>query len=289
MIRAFPEHTGREGGFRETGLLVLHPPEDEPAVRGVVARLNQQGIRTELLAPAEIARRWPAFDLAGIGLGAYELDAGYADPVLVTAGLLERARELGARTRLGRRVERIEPRGPAWSLLLDDGERLSCARVLIAAGPRGAERVPAFGDLPNGYYLRPEGEELFLVGPLHPGPRVDPDDFPEALTEAEAARPRRTRRAPRPRPRARAGPRGVGEPVRREPRLAARDRRGRPGGVRRRRHERPRVQARAGARPARRGPRPGGSRGSPPRAVPPPPLRRAPGLAAGYGEARILG
>ena len=214
MIRDFPEHTGRESGFRPTGLLVLHPPEDEQAVREVVPRLNAQGIRTELLAPEEIAARWPAFDLEGVTLGAFELDAGYADPVLVTQGLLERARELGAQTRYGRRVAALRPQGAGWSLELDDGERVACARVLLAAGPwtralalqagvdlplsverhfvatfawGGAERVPAHGDLPNGYYFRPEGQELFLVGPLHPEPTVDPDDFPEALADDEAA------------------------------------------------------------------------------------------------------
>lgn len=213
MIRELPERIGRDGGFRPTGLLVLHPPEDEPAVREVVPRLNAQGIRTELLTPEEIAGRWPAFDLDGVALGAFELDAGYADPVLVTQGLLERARELGTETRYGRRVAALRPQGEAWSLELDDGERITCPRVLIAAGPwtralaRGAgvdlplsverhfvatfawggpEHVPAHGDLPNGYYLRPEGEELFLMGPLHPEPTVDPDDYRETLAEDEA-------------------------------------------------------------------------------------------------------
>ena len=40
MFRDFEQHTGRDSGFRETGLLVLHPPEDEAAVREVVPRLT---------------------------------------------------------------------------------------------------------------------------------------------------------------------------------------------------------------------------------------------------------
>jgi glycine/D-amino acid oxidase-like deaminating enzyme len=47
--------------------------------------------------------------------------------------------------------------------------------------------MPAHGDLPNGYYFRPEGEELFLVGPLHPEPQVEPDDYDEHLAERESA------------------------------------------------------------------------------------------------------
>jgi glycine/D-amino acid oxidase-like deaminating enzyme len=49
-------------------------------------------------------------------------------------------------------------------------------------------RVPPHGDLPNGYYFRPEGEELFLVGPLHPEPTVDPDAFDEHVGSEEASR-----------------------------------------------------------------------------------------------------
>jgi len=212
MFRDFPEHTGRESGFRPTGLLVLHPPEDEPTVRAIVPRLNEQGIATELLTPEEITTAWPAFDLSGIALGAHELGAGYADPVLTTQGLLDRARELGAETVFGRSASSIEAEGASWVVVTDDGTRVPCARVLIAAGPwtrplaaqvgadlpltverhivatfgwGGAEPMPAHGDLPNGYYFRPEGEELFLVGPLHPEPNADPDDYPETLSTAE--------------------------------------------------------------------------------------------------------
>jgi sarcosine oxidase subunit beta len=213
MFRDFEQHTGRSSGFRETGLLVLHPPEDEATVREVVPRLNEQGIPTDLLEPQQVVAEWPAFDLDGIAVAAFERDAGYADPVLTTQGMLERARELGAETRFGR-VTAIEPEGDAWGLTTGEGDTVTAERVLIAAGPWsqgiaamvGAElpltverhivatfawsddvRVPAHGDLPNGYYFRPEGDELFLVGPLHPEPTVDPDDFDERVGPDEAS------------------------------------------------------------------------------------------------------
>ena len=214
MFRDFPEHTGRGSGFRPTGLLILHPPEDEPTVREVVPRLNEQGVPTVLMTPEEVAARWPAFDLEGIALGAHELDAGYADPVLTTQGLLDRARELGAETRFDHAVVGLEPDGRDWAVRTDDGSRVSCARALLATGPwtkplasqvgadlpltverhivatfawGDAEPMPAHGDLPNGYYFRPEGDELFIVGPLHEEPNVDPDAYPEALAHAEGA------------------------------------------------------------------------------------------------------
>ena len=214
MFRDFERHTGRDAGLRETGLLVLHPPEDEATVREVVPRLNDQGIPTDLLEPQQVVAEWPAFDLDGIAIAAFERDAGYADPVLTTQGLLQRARELGAEIRPGHGVTAIERHGPAWSVSTTDAS-VQAERVLIAAGPWSAPlaamvgadlpltverhivatfawsddtRVPAHGDLPNGYYFRPEGDELFLMGPLHPEPTVDPDDFDERVGTNEAER-----------------------------------------------------------------------------------------------------
>ena len=214
MIRDFPEHIGRESGFRSTGLLVLHPPDDEATVREVVPRLNEQGIPTRLLTPEQILDEWPAFALDDVAIGAHELDAGYADPVLTTQGMLERAVELGAEVRYGAAVTTIVPEGMGWAIATGDGSRVSCSRVLIAAGPwtrplaaqvgadppltverhivatfawGGASPMPAHGDLPNGYYFRPEGDELFLMGPLHPEANADPEDFAEPLADAESA------------------------------------------------------------------------------------------------------
>ncbi len=215
MFRDFERHTGRDAGFRPSPLLMLHPPEDEEQVREVVPRLNEQGIPTDLLTPEEVAARWPSFDVSGIGICAWEKDAGYADPVLTTQGLLERARELGAEARIGDPVIAIEPEGPRWAVVGADGTRTPCERVLIAAGPwtkplaaqvgadlplhverhvvavfawGPAEPVPGHGDVPGGYYFRPEGEELFLVGPLLPEPEADPDDFRETIAEEEIRR-----------------------------------------------------------------------------------------------------
>jgi glycine/D-amino acid oxidase-like deaminating enzyme len=215
MIRDFEQHTGRDSGFRRTGLLVLHPPEDEGAVRATVPRLNEQKIATDLLAPDEVRAEWPAFDLEGIAVAAFERDAGYADPVLVTQGLLERARELGAALRLDAAATTITRDRTAWRIATSAGDELTAERVLIAAGPWtrplaaqvGADlpltverhivatfawpddvRVPAHGDLPNGYYFRPEGDELFLMGPLHPEPSADPDRFDERLGPDESER-----------------------------------------------------------------------------------------------------
>jgi sarcosine oxidase subunit beta len=204
---------GGDAGFRRTGALFLHPPEDIPEATETAARLNDLGIRTELLDPEEIGSRFPGFDLFGIGIGAWDADAGYADPAGTTVGLLKRAVELGAEARVRQAVSAIEPRaGEGWSLRTADGNRVGCRRVLIAAGPwtaqlaaqvdvslpltverhvvvtfrwGGARPMPLHADLIGGYYFRPEGTELFLVGSLHPADQVNPDRFAETVADRE--------------------------------------------------------------------------------------------------------
>lgn len=213
MFRRFPELTGEESGFRHTGLLFLHPPQDAARVEENARQLNELGVEVDVLDAEEISRRHPSFDLDGIAVGAWERNAGYADPALATGGLFKRALELGAEHRLGREVTHIEANGEGGATVAtDDGERVSCRRLLVAAGPwtrpllqqvgvdlpltverhivgtyrwEEATPQPGHGDLIGGYYFRPEGEELFLVGPLHTAPTVDPDRFEERISERE--------------------------------------------------------------------------------------------------------
>lgn len=216
MLQRFEELTGRDAGFRRTGLLFLHPPEDAEAMGAAVGRLNDLGIATELLDREALADRFPRFDLTGIGIAAFEREAGYADPDATTLGLFERAVAMGAEARLGRRVVGLEPRAGGGAVLqTEDGSTTSCGRVLIAAGPwtralalqagadlplhverhivavfrwGTAEPVQAHGDLVGGYYFRPEGHEMYLVGPLPAELEADPDDYSEEIADHEVAR-----------------------------------------------------------------------------------------------------
>jgi sarcosine oxidase subunit beta len=226
MMASFEEHTGRSAEFRRTGMLFLHPPEDTDEVRESVEGLNRLGIATELLEPSVLVERHPMIDPAGIGIAAWERDAGHADPHAVTLGLFERALESGAEAFVGSPVTEIEldPSGGA-TLVTERGDRIACGRILLAAGPwtgplarlvgvelplhverhvvatfrwGGADPCPPHGDVAGGYYLRPEGSEQFLMGPLHEEPPVDPDRFDEAIgsDEIERLAERLVRRVP---------------------------------------------------------------------------------------------
>src|SRR5205823_10625850 len=108
---------------------------DAARVARTAEGLIELGIATEILSTSELASRFPSFDLAGVGLGAWERDAGYADPASTTMGLFGRAVELGAEPRLRTAVDLIEPDGAGWAVVASDGSRTRADRVLVAAGP----------------------------------------------------------------------------------------------------------------------------------------------------------
>jgi sarcosine oxidase subunit beta len=226
MFERFDELTGSSAGFVKTGFLFLHPPEDDEAMRASADRLNGLGIAVDVLKGDALSECARGFDLAGIGVAAYERNAGYADPHAATEGLYRRAVQLGAKGRLGRRVIDMRPLSSGAVVVLDDGSEISCERVLIAAGPwtrplaakagaelpltverhvvatfqwAGIEPAPSHGDLVNGYYFRREGQDLYLVGPTHEAANVHPDHFEESILpdEVEDLARRVTTRVPR--------------------------------------------------------------------------------------------
>ncbi|HSR26346.1 MAG TPA: FAD-dependent oxidoreductase, partial [Candidatus Eisenbacteria bacterium] len=92
MFRDFRDLTnGRDAGHHVTGALFLHGRDEAERVREAAARMNAIGTRIELLGPDDLERRHPDLALDGVAVGAWEPTAGYADPVLTTAGLFERA------------------------------------------------------------------------------------------------------------------------------------------------------------------------------------------------------
>ena len=213
MFERFVELTGVDAGHRRTGLYLLHPEADVASVHAAVAELNDLGVATDLLEPSALAERLPSFDLSGVAIAAFERHAGYADPHATTEGLFRAALERGAEARLGATVTAIEPDPAGGGVLVTGaGERLACDRILLAAGPwtrplarmvgvelpltverhvvasfgwGRAEPVPGFADVPGGLYLRPDGDDQFLLGWLTPAPQVDPDRFATSISPDE--------------------------------------------------------------------------------------------------------
>lgn len=217
LFHGFTDWThGGQAGFVTTGALFLHPAEDATTVRDTARRLTGIGIRTEVLGPRELAHDFPVFTPEGIGLGAWEPGAGYADPAGTTVGMLERVRRLGARVRPDTEVTHVEPGPGAVRLRTARGERVTAGRVLLAAGPWTAGLLATFGvrlplraerhivsaygwgtadpvpyvwaSMPDGIYAKPEGTAGFLVGTLREEPPADSGDFARDLTDGERIR-----------------------------------------------------------------------------------------------------
>jgi glycine/D-amino acid oxidase-like deaminating enzyme len=229
MFRSFAELTGgRDCGYHETGAVYLHPEGDAAALHDAATYMNSIGTRIEMLGPADLRRDFPLLNTDGVGVAGWEPGAGYADPVATTAGLLARACELGATQRLYTRVVSIQSRsGGGATLSLESGETTECERLLIAAGPwtrsLAAQLGPelpltverhyvatirwhdaremrfAHADIAGGYYCKPEGEDLYCLGPLTPEPEVDPDEPVRGLDaeESHALARLATKRIPR--------------------------------------------------------------------------------------------
>jgi glycine/D-amino acid oxidase-like deaminating enzyme len=229
MFGDFGELTGgRDCGFHQTGMVYLHPESDAAALGDAARYMNSIGTRIDVLSHDDLRSEFPLFALDGVGVAAWEPDAGYADPVATTAGILARASELGATLRLYTRVAGLEPRrGGGAKVLLENGEAEEYERLLIAAGPWtkslavqlgvdlpltverhyvatirwSSAREMRYGhaDVPGGYYCKPEGDDLYCLGPLTAEPEVDPDDPVRGieLEESDALARLATRRIPR--------------------------------------------------------------------------------------------
>jgi sarcosine oxidase subunit beta len=205
---------GHDSGYRRTGLLFLHPPNDASEVTENAARLNSLGIRVELFGTDALARQFPQFVYDGIGIGAFEVDAGYADPAGTTAGMMAGALAAGATLRARTTIDQLSQRpGGGAALRLANGETLEAERLLIAAGPWTASLVRQLGvdlpltverhvvatvhledtgtprighgDLVTGYYCRPEGADQYLMGWTHASDQVDPDRFDPTIRHDE--------------------------------------------------------------------------------------------------------
>jgi sarcosine oxidase subunit beta len=180
-------------GFVRTGFMQVMPDALADAVRANVEMQQEIGVNTRIADPAEIARLLPGAVTDDIGIAAYELESGYADPSGTAAGFLAAARMHGARLIQGCRVSAVAVDGDAVVGVETDRGRFDAPAVVAVAGAWAAALahtvgvdVPvepwrhdtAFFGLPEGrgpdfpividemnqVYFRPEARDMMLVG-----------------------------------------------------------------------------------------------------------------------------
>jgi sarcosine oxidase len=137
--RALERDTGVDL-LRITGVLQIGRP-DSPIVSGTLASCRAYDLRHEVLDPAEMASRHPAFALDGDEIAVFEAEGGFLRPESAVAAHLALARRHGAAVRTGARVSAVEPGGGGVTLRLG-AERIRARRVVVATGPWIGELVP---------------------------------------------------------------------------------------------------------------------------------------------------
>lgn len=142
--RALERETGRDI-LTITGVLQIGRP-DSPIVSGTLASCRAYDLEHEVLDPAGMARRYPAFALDRDEIAVFESQGGFLRPEAAVAAHLDLARRHGAQMRMASRVTAIEPDDAGVTLALA-GERVRARRVVVATGPWIGELVPALAKL----------------------------------------------------------------------------------------------------------------------------------------------
>ena len=208
----FDDVVGGECDFHRTGFLLTAREDTLESLTANVEMHRSLGIDSRLLTAEEVREIEPHVDLEGIVAGAWEPEAGYADPYAATTAYAARAADHGAEIRTGTMALAIDRRGDRVTGVTTDAGRIDAGAVVLAAGPwAGALLAPLgvelpiragrvqvslfekpaalatrgiFGDTVLGIYTRPEAD-LLLVGSLETSDAefgvADPDHYNEAI------------------------------------------------------------------------------------------------------------
>lgn len=116
----------------ETGCVNIGPADHE-AIRGVRRSVETHGLPAEVLAAAEIERRWPAFQCHPGDIGVFEDHAGFLRPEACSRALAGEARAVGASL-----IERCAV--PSWDAdergvrIRTDGGEFHASHLVLTAG-----------------------------------------------------------------------------------------------------------------------------------------------------------
>lgn len=214
MFANFEDITGGPSGFRQTGFLWIHGEPDESELDISVPQLGKAGVAVRRLKREDVELEYPEFNSDGITSALWEPGAGYADPVLTTTSLVNRAAEMGAKAHFYSKVVSLKRSGHRFAVSTDRGDVVHADKVLLAAGPWTKPLAAQVGvDLPltverhivavikwpgatamryghadlisGHYYCKPEAEDMFCVGPLLAGEQANADSFDENLQADE--------------------------------------------------------------------------------------------------------
>jgi sarcosine oxidase, subunit beta len=199
---------GGDCGYKRTGFVTGIAPSQWERTRDLVAAQRAEGVGVELLSVTGMQELIP--DLVGEGLAGavYEPDGGYCAPRDTARCFAEGARRFGAMVEEFRPVRCIDAAGGRVRSVETDAGRIDCPVVINAAGPwatglaatcgvslpitatrqcvaivaipRDVETpLPGYGERGLGFYLRPDGGGIYMIGSLLASDSypIDPSNF----------------------------------------------------------------------------------------------------------------
>jgi glycine/D-amino acid oxidase-like deaminating enzyme len=215
--RSFAAHTGRDIGFRQTGMVFVCHADDRAALEANVALQRDHGVDVGVLEAPALRALDPRASFRDDVVGALETEAGYVEPLRVLAAVAAECRRLGVdvrtqcpvtdvrvegghvrgvRTADGGAIDApiVVNAGGPWASILC--RRLGVDLPLTAIRPQQAYFAPApgaaperfvYGDLLAGVYWKPEPAGWTRVGMLsYDGDErvADPDRYDEGVSDA---------------------------------------------------------------------------------------------------------
>lgn len=132
---AFEEELGFSIDFHRTGWMYVATQESAEALRHQAELLRRLGVTTEILAPAEVAQRYPELRVDDVVLGTWGPDDGPIDPHMIMWAYMKRAREQGVTLYEGVAVQDVVVEKGRLSAVTTDQGTIATRTVINAAGP----------------------------------------------------------------------------------------------------------------------------------------------------------
>jgi len=139
IIYELDDYTRNDGGFHENGYLMLVDSEHEEACRNTVRLQRQIGIDALNISPSELDEYFPGMNPEGVAVAAFESEAGFADPYLVTSGFARAAEKLGAVIHSGTPVVDLSVENGSITQVHTDSSDWNIDLVINAAGIWGSQ------------------------------------------------------------------------------------------------------------------------------------------------------
>ena len=135
----FEQEIGVPIDFKKNGWLSLATQESVQDLRQSAELLQSLEVRTEVLEPEEIKRRYPEIYTEDLVLGTWGEDDGSFDPHMIMWGYLKKASEMGVRLYQGVHATGIDVRHGKVERVYTDKGAISTKVVVNAGGPWAIE------------------------------------------------------------------------------------------------------------------------------------------------------